>query len=55
MFLEGDPRYRGVSSTLVRGLCARIKKNEEKEAALEELKQLVPDSVVDKVVQVYGT
>lgn len=55
VFLEGDPRYRGVSSTLVREICGRIKGNEKNEAALEELKQLVPDSVLDEVVEVYGT
>jgi phosphopantetheine adenylyltransferase len=55
VFLEGDPRYRAVSSTLVRSLCGRIKRNENQEDALEELKQLVPESVVDNVVEVYGT
>jgi len=58
IFLEGDPRYRGVSSTLVRKLCRRINssdKNGEKNQALEELKQLVPECVVDEVSQVYGT
>ena len=55
MFLEGDPRYRGVSSTAVRMLCDRIKRNEGKKEAIEELKLLVPDSVVDKVVEIYGS
>lgn len=54
-FLEGDPRYRGVSSTAVRMLCNRIKRNEGKQEAIEELKLLVPDSVVDKVVEIYGS
>ena len=54
IFLEGDPMYRGVSSTLVRSLCGRIKEGHDKEGALEELKQLVPESVVDEVVEIYG-
>lgn len=54
IFLEGDPRYRGVSSTLVRSLCGRIKEGQNEGRALEKLKQLVPESVVDKVVEIYG-
>ena len=38
MFLEGDPRYRGVSSTAVRMLCDRIKRNEGEKEAIEERK-----------------
>jgi phosphopantetheine adenylyltransferase len=55
VFLEGDPRYRGVSSTLVRGLCGKIKRDEDKDSAMEELKQLVPESVLDEIVEAYGT
>jgi phosphopantetheine adenylyltransferase len=59
VFLGGDLRYRGVSSTLVRGLCGKIKENndnhnKEKERCVEELKQLVPGSLVKRVVEVYG-
>ena len=59
VFLEGDPRYRSVSSTVVRDLCGRIKKNDrnddsEVDKSLEELKRLVPETVVGRIVEVYG-
>ena len=58
VFLEGDPRYRHVSSTIVRQICARRKKAIESEGSItdcdEELAQLVPERVVAKVANVYG-
>eukprot|EP00804_Cyclotella_cryptica_P029411 CCRYP_013363-RA/>CCRYP_013363-RA protein AED:0.12 eAED:0.12 QI:194/1/1/1/0.5/0.66/3/376/239 len=59
VFLEGDPRYRSVSSTLVRELCGKIKKSDgndesEMEKSIEALKRLVPDRVVGRIVEVYG-
>ena len=60
IFLEGDPKYRHVSSTLTRQLCARIRQrrlHEDKlllHAELEELAKLVPEWVMEKVVDAYG-
>ena len=59
VFLEGDPRYRCVSSTVVRELCGRIKKRDgnddsQFDKSLEELKGLVPETVVERIVEVYG-
>lgn len=59
LFLEGDPRYRDVSSTLVRQICARGRANENdenkgKESYFDELSRLVPECVTAKVAEVYG-
>ena len=58
IFLEGDPRYRDVSSTVVRRICADIRQrnnsgdtdvNESK----NELARLVPECVIDRIVEAY--
>mmetsp|Transcript_23429 Transcript_23429/g.46636 ORF Transcript_23429/g.46636 Transcript_23429/m.46636 type:complete len:242 (+) Transcript_23429:134-859(+) len=58
MFLEGDPQYRHVSSTLVRQICVRRKEaieSEDSNADInEELTRLVPERVASKVAEVYG-
>ena len=61
IFLEGDPKYRHVSSTLTRQLCAKIRQRRlhEKDklllhTELEELTKLVPKWVMEKVVYAYG-
>jgi pantetheine-phosphate adenylyltransferase len=59
IFLEGDPRYIHVSSTLVRQMCARRREAIESEGnnahhSDEELTQLVPEIVASKVAEVYG-
>ena len=58
MFLEGDPQYRHVSSTLVRQICARRKEaieSEDSNADInKELTRLVPERVASKVAEVYG-
>ena len=57
IFLEGDPRYREVSSTLVRQLCARRRDRTESkgnDADDDELTRLVPERVASKVAEVYG-
>ena len=59
IFLEGDPKYRHVSSTVTRQLCAKIRQRRlngevEVHAELEELTKLVPEWVMDKVVDAYG-
>lgn len=57
IFLEGDPRYIDVSSTLVRRICAdrRQRKGQQNEAetAGDELSRLVPECVAEKVAQAY--
>ena len=66
IFLEGDPRFRHVSSTVTRQICAKIRqrrlmraREEEEEEVpqsdeLEELSRLVPSWVRDTVVNAYG-
>jgi pantetheine-phosphate adenylyltransferase len=46
IFLEGDPKYKNVSSTLVREVC--------KYGMKERLKGLVPDKVADEVLEAYN-
>lgn len=58
IFLEGDPRYRHVSSTLVRQICARrkeaIESGDHSKDINDELSRLVPERVVAKVADVYS-
>ncbi|KAL7441090.1 hypothetical protein ACHAXM_007972 [Skeletonema potamos] len=58
IFLEGDPHYKHVSSTLVRQICARRREAIESEGNDkghdEELTQLVPEKLAAKVAEVYG-
>ena len=62
IFLEGDPKYRHVSSTLTRQLCAKIRQrrlhgDDDKlllHTELEEMAMLVPEWVMEKVVDAYG-
>ena len=58
LFLEGNPKYNHVSSTLIRSLCQQTNKNNNpptsSDAGIEELKDLVPGSIVDDVARLYG-
>eukprot|EP00578_Thalassiosira_sp_NH16_P028955 CAMPEP_0181096196 /NCGR_PEP_ID=MMETSP1071-20121207/10905_1 /TAXON_ID=35127 /ORGANISM="Thalassiosira sp., Strain NH16" /LENGTH=193 /DNA_ID=CAMNT_0023178591 /DNA_START=232 /DNA_END=813 /DNA_ORIENTATION=+ len=67
IFLEGDPRYLDVSSTLVRRICAdgRRRRTHRRDDdggdkggggsnADDELTRLVPECVVEKVSEAYG-
>jgi phosphopantetheine adenylyltransferase len=49
MYLEGNPKYNHVSSTLIRSLCS--KSGTENQKALEDL---VPPNVVDLVAKLYS-
>ena len=49
-YLEGDPRYNHVASTLIRDLCAT--RNLDTKKAMTEL---VPANIVDEVLELYGT
>jgi len=53
VFLEGDPRYRDVSSTLVRRLCAERRATSRNEGD-EKLARLIPSTVLTEVVAAYG-
>ena len=69
IFLEGDPRYRDVSSTRTRMICKDIRRrggggrrgdganddDDELSRSVEELSRLVPRCVVDRIVEAYGT
>ena len=57
IFLEGDPRYREVSSTIVRQICARREGTTVSEGNYtdaDELTRFVPERVASKVAEVYG-
>lgn len=58
IFIEGKPDYNHVSSTLIRDLCSGSTGNKEGSGTVkscrEQLATLVPDSVVDDVVLLYG-
>ena len=56
VFLEGDPRYRDVSSTMVRQICARRNMNDKNGDQVRdaELSRVVPVCVLQKVAEAYG-
>ena len=63
-YLEGNPKYTSLSSTLIRDRCDKIlnRENHEKKendknygSILEELDGLVPKEVEDEVVKAYGS
>lgn len=58
IFLEGDPQYKDVSSTMVRGLCADLKQGAKCELSKlvddKSLSRLIPECVLKTVVEVYG-
>ena len=61
IFLEGDPKYRDVSSTRTRMICGNVRRRREgrgnsaKNDDDDELSQLVPPCVLDDIVDAYGT
>lgn len=71
IFLEGDPRYRNVSSTRTRKICDDVRRirrgcgeggaknddddDDELSRSVDELMTLVPRCVVDGIVEAYGT
>jgi len=56
VFLQGNPKYNHVSSTLIRNLLVnKDQKTRVKSSGKdEELKDLVPSSIVDDVARLYG-
>jgi len=56
VFLQGNPKYNHVSSTLIRNLLVnKDQKTRDKSSGKEEeLKDLVPSSIVDDVARLYG-
>lgn len=68
IFLEGDPRYRDVSSTRTRAICDDVCRrrrelgksdvtndDEELLRLIDELSKLVPHCIADKIVEAYGS
>ena len=67
IFLEGDPRYRDVSSTRTRAICDDVRRrrsmlgksnvtnDEEISRLIDELSKLVPRCVADRIVEAYGS
>ncbi len=59
LFLEGDPRFRNVSSTMIRKICTDGgsncygKPSEVDDKAVDELSKFVPRCVADKVAMAY--
>ncbi len=55
LYIEGDPRYNHVSSTLIRSICESHKDNsEQNEIVTASLSELVPSEVAEKVAKLYG-
>lgn len=67
IFLEGDPRYRDVSSTRTRTICDEIRRirkdhgtdvkhsdDDNLSRLVDELVRLVPECVIDRIVEAYG-
>ena len=52
-YLEGNPKYNHVSSTLIRSLCTSNKGSDDK-ANQEELKELVPAELAGLVSDIFG-
>jgi phosphopantetheine adenylyltransferase len=52
IYLEGDPQYNHVSSTLIRTICTS--KDTSDKAKEEKLSELVPHSVAKLVMDLYG-
>lgn len=65
IFLEGDPRYTHISSTLIRDICQQGRRNpsphgkqrkeqEQEDTAMEALSRLVPKEVARDVMLAYS-
>jgi len=60
MYIEGDPKYNHVSSTLIRTICRSDTSggdgsvDEQKKLKEESLSELVPSHVAEKVAKLYG-
>ena len=55
IFLEGDPIYRDVSSTAVRQICADMQQGNATAANDDRLSRLIPECVIERIVDVYGS
>lgn len=61
IYIEGDPRYNHVSSTLIRSICDRSSDSDSNSNSAEQTKnteaslsELVPSEVAGKVAKLYG-
>eukprot|EP00531_Pseudo-nitzschia_arenysensis_P008055 CAMPEP_0116123428 /NCGR_PEP_ID=MMETSP0329-20121206/4745_1 /TAXON_ID=697910 /ORGANISM="Pseudo-nitzschia arenysensis, Strain B593" /LENGTH=237 /DNA_ID=CAMNT_0003617347 /DNA_START=190 /DNA_END=903 /DNA_ORIENTATION=- len=55
IYIEGDPRYNHVSSTLIRSICDSHRDTAEQNESIEaSLSELVPSEVAEKVAKLYG-
>ena len=52
IFLEGNPAYNHVSSSLIRSICSSNKSNNQ--SMIEQLGKLVPPGIVEEVARLYG-
>ena len=53
IFIEGDPKYNHVSSTLIRSICDSSSVEQAKNTEVS-LSELVPAEVAEKVAKLYG-
>jgi len=61
IYIEGDPKYNHVSSTLIRKICSGSSSNNKKDGGDEQIRnteaalsELVPSGVAGKVANLYG-
>ena len=60
VFLEGNPKYNHISSTLIRKICKMEMKSGESNGDIQkdnmrlELSKLLPGQVVDKIISAYS-
>jgi phosphopantetheine adenylyltransferase len=53
MYLEGNPKYNHVSSTLIRDLCKTAESDAANDDSKKQLAELVPKDVVDIISNFY--
>ena len=59
IYIEGDPKYNHVSSTLIRSICDARKSGSNDDETIKNmeasLSELVPSEVAGTVAKLYGT
>jgi len=53
IYIEGDPKYNHVSSTLIRQICSESAGKSQQEEQVNSLSELVPKNVAAKVAKLY--
>jgi len=54
IYLEGKPKYNHISSTLIRDMAAKNKKQATQSIGIEQLHDLIPAVVARQVAELYS-